>query len=322
MSDAKSPAMVVLDGYTLNPGDLSWESLSQLGELAHYDHTLPAEVVERCADAEVVFTNKTPIDDAAMERLPKLRYIGVLATGYNIVDVEAARRRGIVVTNTPAYGSDSVAQFVFAQLLNWAQPIAYYGDTVKQGRWAASRDFCYYDHSMLQLAGATLGVVGYGAIGRQVATIARAFGMKVLVNTRTRPQSLPEGVEFADLETLASNSDVISLHCPLTDANKAFVNEAFLNRMKSSAYLINTGRGPLIDEAALEKALNERRIAGAALDVLAVEPPSADHPLVALENCTVTPHIAWATLAARQRLMDIAVANLQAFLAGEAQNQV
>lgn len=314
--------IVVVDGYTLNPGDLSWQAFDALGRCTVYDRSTTAQVVERCRDAEVVLTNKVEFGEAEFTRLPRLKYLGVLATGFNVVDIEAAAQRDIVVTNTPAYGSDSVAQFVFAQLLHWAQPVAYYANTVKQQRWSGNADFCYFDHSMVELAGKTLGVVGFGAIGRRVATIASAFGMRVLVSTRTLPKDLPAGVECVDLNQLASESDMVSLHCPLTDANRGFINADFLRRMKSTAYLMNTGRGPLIDEHALFDALRSDAIAGAALDVLSIEPPEHNHPLFALDNCTITPHIAWATVEARTRLMAIAADNLGAFLAGEIKNRV
>lgn len=314
--------IVVVDGFTLNPGDISWQGLKALGDCQIYQRTAAQDLIERCADAEAILTNKVVFSDEVMAQLPALKYLGVMATGYNVVDVDAAARRGIVVTNTPAYGTASVAQFVFAQLLQWAQPVGYYDQTVKARRWSRSDDFCYYDHNMMELAGKTLGLIGYGAIGRQVARIGLAFGMKVLVNTRTTPAELPSGVDAVSLDELASRSDVISLHCPLTADNAGFVNAEFLSAMKSSAFLINTGRGPLIDESALYDALVEQRIAGAALDVLATEPPPSDHPLFSLSNCTITPHIAWATREARQRLMDIAVDNLQAFVDGASLNRV
>ncbi len=314
--------IVVLDGFTLNPGDLSWQGLEQLGECEIYDRTDATQVLERCADAQVIFTNKVVLDAKLLAQFPHLKYIGVTATGYNVVDTQAAKNLGITVTNTPAYGTDSVAQFVFAQLLNWAQPVAYYSDTVKQKRWAKSPDFCYYDHPMLELAGLKLGIIGYGAIGKKVAQIALGFGMQVLTYSRTEPKSLPTGIRFVTLDELSKKSDVISLHCPLTEQNNGFINSAFLSNMKDSAYLINTGRGPLINESDLLHALKEKKIAGAALDVLAVEPPDESNPLIDVENCTITPHIAWATLAARQRLMGIAVNNLQGFMKGEAINRV
>jgi len=314
--------IVIVDGFTLNPGDLSWAGLEALGNCTVYPRTGDEQVVERCRNAEVVLTNKVVFSDQIMAQLPKLRYLGVLATGYNVVDIEAAARRNIAVTNIPAYGSQSVAQFVFAQILQWAQPVSYYAQTVKDKRWQQSPDFCYYDHSMVELAGKTLGIIGFGGIGQKVAQIALAFDMQVLVHTRTVPSQLPQGVQTVELTTLAKESDVISLHCPLTPTNERFIDAAFLQTMKFSAYLINTGRGPLIDEVALFQAIDQQWIAGAALDVLSVEPPQTDHPLFQLERCTITPHIAWATLEARSRLMGIAVDNLSAYLMGHAKNRL
>ncbi len=307
--------IVVTDGFTLNPGDLSWESIAALGELTVFERSDRDQVVERCRDAQLVLTNKVVLDRETLQSLPNLRYIGVLATGYNVVDLEAASELGIVVTNIPAYGPASVAQFVFSLLLNMVQPVHYYRHQVKQGRWSQSPDFCFYDHSMPELAQLTLGIIGFGAIGRKVAQIARGFDMPVVVASRSDPGDLPKGVEFVDMDQLLVHSDVISLHCPLTETNGGMVDGQFLKAMKSTAYLINTARGPLIDEFALEKALKENRIAGAALDVLSQEPPASGHPLMALENCTVTPHIAWSTQAARQRLMGIAARNIEAFIA-------
>jgi len=314
--------IVILDGFTLNPGDLSWQPIQNLGECKIYERTQVNEVLARCSDAQIIFTNKVILDANILAQLPHLKYIGVTATGFNVVDTIAAKKQGIVVTNTPAYGSDSVAQFVFSQLLNWAQPVAYYSDTVKQKRWAKSPDFCYYDAPMIELANLTLGIVGYGAIGKKVAKIALGFGMQVLIHSRTKPQDLPNNIRFVALDELATKSDVISLHCPLNDANSGFVNAEFLANMKDSAYLINTGRGPLINEADLLNALKTNVIAGAALDVLAVEPPDENNPLFEVNNLTITPHIAWATLAARQRLIGIAVNNLKDFLAGKKTNRV
>jgi len=314
--------IAILDGFTLNPGDLSWQPVHDLGECNVYERTDARDVLTRCRDAQIVFTNKVILDANILAQLPQLKYIGVTATGFNVVDTAAAKELGIVVTNTPAYGSDSVAQFVFAQLLNWAQPVAHYSETVKQKRWAKSPDFCYYDAPMIELSNLTLGIVGYGAIGKKVAQIALGFGMQVLIHSRTKPQDLPDGIRFVALDQLAKESDVISLHCPLNDTNAGFVNAAFLANMKNSAYLVNTGRGPLINETDLLDALKNNTIAGAALDVLAVEPPDENNPLFEVNNLTITPHIAWATLAARQRLMGIAVNNLQDFLAGKTTNRV
>lgn len=314
--------IVVVDGFTLNPGDLSWAGFEALGRCTIYPRSTSAQVLERCIDADIILTNKVVFNDAVLAQLPKLKYLGVLATGYNVVDVTAAAKRGIAVTNIPAYGAQSVAQFVFAQILQWAQPVHHYADTVKAKRWQQSPDFCYYDHSMIELAGKTLGIIGYGAIGKKVAQIARGFDMQVLVHTRTPPQNLPGGVEAIDLNGLAKTADIISLHCPLTEANTGFINASFLSAMKASAYLINTGRGALIDESALFQAIDQRRIAGAALDVLSVEPPTSEHPLFQLERCVITPHIAWATLEARSRLMGIAVDNLSAYLLNHSKNRL
>ncbi len=314
--------IVVIDGFTLNPGDLSWAGFEALGDCSIYPRTAPEQVIGRCAEADVVLTNKVVFSDDILAQLPRLKYLGVLATGYNVVDVPAAAKRGIAVTNIPAYGAQSVAQFVFAQILQWAQPVHYYAETVKAKRWQQSADFCYYDHSMVELAGKTLGVIGYGAIGKKVAQIARGFDMSVLVHTRTEPEYLPEGVDSVGLSYLTKNSDIISVHCPLTETNERFINAAFLSSMKSSAYLINTGRGPLVDEDALYHAIDQQRIAGAALDVLSVEPPQVAHPLFQLDRCIITPHIAWATLEARQRLMGIAVDNLSAYLLKRDKNRL
>jgi glycerate dehydrogenase len=313
--------IVVLDGYTLNPGDLSWESLEDLGECTIYDRTSPEEVVSRAADAEIVLTNKTVLDRAAIENLPKLRYIGVLATGYNVVDIEATRERHIVVTNVPTYGTQSVAQMVFAHLLNLTQHVAHHAQTVRNGRWSRSKDFSYWDAPQIELEGLTMGIVGFGRIGQATARLALAFGMRVLAY---EPQELaaPDGVDFLDLSTLFRESDVVSLHCPLTTETQQLVNKERLDLMKESAFLINTSRGPIVDEQALADALNSDRIAGAGLDVLSVEPPKQDNPLLTAKNCYITPHIAWATRASRARLMTMVVANVKAFLDGKLQNVV
>jgi len=314
--------IVVLDGYTLNPGDLSWASLEALGPTTGYDRTAAEETIGRAADAEIVLTNKTLLSRAAIERLPPLRYIGVLATGYNVVDLHAAQKRNIVVTNVPDYATPSVVQMVFAHLLNLTLRVADHGRGVAEGRWTRCKDFCYWDFPLVELAGLTMGIVGVGRSGRAVACVARAFGMNVLANSLSTPPSKMEGVCFVDLDELFRQSDVVSLHCPLTPATEKLVNTERLMLMKPSAYLINTGRGPLVDEAALADALDAGRIAGAGLDVLATEPPPAGNPLLRAKNCWVTPHIAWATRAARQRLLDMAVDNVRAFLAGRPQNVV
>lgn len=314
-------SIVVLDGYTLNPGDLSWNSLQSLWSCTIYDRTPPEDVISRAAEASIVLVNKVFLPAAVIEALPKLRYVGVLATGYNCVDVEAARRRGIVVTNVPTYGTASVAQMAIAHILNLANRVGCHARTVHEGRWTTAADWCYWDHPLTELAGLTLGVVGFGRIGQATARIATALGMRVLA-CDSRPVPPIEGVMSADLETLFRTSDVISLHCPLTAENARMVNQRRLAMMKPTAVLVNTSRGGLIDEEALAEALNSGRIAGAGLDVLSVEPPPADHPLVRARNCFITPHIAWATRAARARLLDIVVENIRGFLAGRPQNVV
>lgn len=313
--------IVVLDGFTLNPGDLSWNELKSIGECEIYDRSPPDDVVPRAGDAEIVLTNKTVLTRDQIQNLPKLKYIGVLATGYNVVDVAAARERNIPVTNVPTYGTRSVAQHTFALLLELTQHVGHHARTVRDGRWTKSPDFCYWDHPLVELHNLTLGIVGFGRIGTAVGEIASAFGMKVLASRATR-QSSPSAIQFVDLETLFRQSDVVSLHCPLTPQTRNLVNQERLAMMKPSAFLLNTSRGPLIDEPALVEALNSGRIAGAALDVLSVEPPTADNPLLRAKNCLITPHIAWATRAARSRLMQIAVANVRAFLDGRPENVV
>ena len=312
--------IVVLDGYTMNPGDLSWKPLEALGECAIYDRTPPERVVERAAGAEVVLTNKVVLDGAVMARLPAIKYIGVLATGYNVVDTAAARERGIVVTNVPAYSTRSVAQLVMALVLELAHHVGDHSRGVHEGRWTRSPDFAYWDWPLVELDGLVMGIVGFGQTGRAVADLARAFGMRVLVHTRT-PTAGP-GVEFVDLATLLRRSDVVSLHCPLTPETEGLVNAKRLALMKPTAFLINTSRGPVVNERDLAEALNTGRIAGAGLDVLSTEPPKADNPLLGAKNCFITPHFAWATRAARERMMKTVVANVRAFLAGRPQNVV
>ena len=319
MDDAK-PKIVVLDGHTLNPGDLNWDALGKIGELTVHDRTPPEQVAERAAEVEIVFTNKTLLPAEAINALPSLKYIGVLATGYNVVDIDAARARDIPVTNIPGYGTESVAQMTFALIFELTQQPALHDASVQAGDWTACPDFCYWKKPLVELDGLTLGLVGYGAIGQAVARLGRAFGMKILVHTRTAKEE--KDTEFADCETVFRESDVVSLHCPLTEENQGFVNAKLLSQMKPTAFLVNTARGPLVDEEALAKALNEEQIAGAATDVLSVEPPSADNPLFGAKNLIITPHIGWATRAARERLMNIAVDNLRAFLNGTPQNVV
>jgi glycerate dehydrogenase len=306
--------IVVLDGYTLNPGDLSWDALRELGSCEIYDRSAPDEIVPRSTSAEIVLTNKVKLNGEYMSSVSTLKYIGVTATGYNIVDVAAARERKVIVTNVPTYGTQSVAQMTFALLLELTQHVGHHAQTVREGRWTRSPDFCYWDYPLIELDGLTLGVIGFGKIGKMVGQLAEAFGMKVLTYSRKQP--------VAEMETLFRRSDIISLHCPLTPQTEHLVNEKRLAWMKPTAFLLNTSRGPLIDESALAKALNEGRIAGAGLDVLAVEPPTADNPLLRAKNCLITPHIAWAMRAARSRLMEAVVENLRAFLAGESKNVV
>lgn len=314
--------IVVLDGYGLNPGDLSWSGWEALGELKVYDRTSPSELLERSEGAEVLITNKTLITANDMALLPELKYIGVLATGYNVVDIDEAKARGIVVTNIPAYSTASVAQMVFAHILNITQRVGYYADENIRGRWTNNADFCYWDTNLVELDGKKMGIVGYGNIGKATARIALAFGMEVLAYTSKDQKDLPQGVKKATLDELFAESDVISLHCPLTPDTKELVNANRLKTMKRSAILINTGRGPLINEKDLADALNEGCIAGAGLDVLSVEPSVAGNPLLSAKNCFITPHIAWATKEARTRLMDIAINNLRSYQEGNIINNV
>lgn len=314
--------IVVLDGYALNPGDLSWDEMKLLGELEIYDRTSPEQVLERSIGAEVLITNKTVLTSDHMDALPNLKYIGVLATGYNVVDINAAKEHNIVVTNIPAYSTQSVAQMVFAHLLNITQRVGYYSKENNNGRWAKNQDFCYWDTNLIELAGKKIGIVGFGNIGQATARIALAMGMKVLAYTSKNQADLPTGILKVDLDELFSASDVISLHCPLTPETKELVNTKRLNMMKKNAILINTGRGPLINEKDLADALNKESIAGAGLDVLSTEPPLADNPLLTAKNCFITPHIAWATYEARTRLMQIAIDNLKSYMEGNIINNV
>lgn len=314
--------IIVLDGYGLNPGDLSWSGMEALGELKVYDRTSPSELLERAKDAEVLITNKTLITGTDMEALPRLKYIGVLATGYNVVDIDAARLRGIVVTNIPAYSTNSVAQMVFAHLLNITQRVAHYAEDNRQGRWTQNSDFCYWDTPLIELDGKKMGIVGFGNIGQATARIAQAMGMEVCAYTSKDASVLPSGVQKVSLDELFTICDVVSLHCPLTPETKDMVNAERLKTMKPTAILINTGRGPLVNEIDLSDALNRGVIAAAGLDVLSTEPPADNNPLLTARNCFVTPHIAWATLEARTRLMDIAVCNLKSYKEGNIVNNV
>ncbi len=314
--------IVVVDGFTLNPGDLSWAALERLGKCRIYERSAPAEIVPRCGDAQIILTNKAVLSRDQIFALPILKYIGVSATGYNIVDVVAARERNIPVCNVPAYGTKSVAQMTFALLLELTQRVGHHAQTVRDGRWSRNPDFCYWDFPLIELDGLTMGIVGFGQIGRAVGELARAFGMTVLASTRTGNSSADYTAEFVDLDTLFRQSDVITLHCPLTPETKHLVGVKRLALMKPTTFLLNTSRGPLIDEAALAEALNSGRIAGAGLDVLSIEPPPPENPLFTAKNCFITPHIAWATRAARARLLDMSVANIEAFLRGQPVNVV
>jgi glycerate dehydrogenase len=314
--------IVVLDGFTLNPGDLSWQALQKLGECKIYERTPANEIVSRASHAEIVLTNKTPLSRETIASLPSLRYIGVLATGHNIVDSDAARERRIPVSNIPTYGTSSVAQMVFAHILNLTHHVAHHAGTVRAGRWTASADFCYWDLPLVELEGLTLGVVGFGRIGQAAARLAEAFGMEVVSHDRVESQVSVQGYQPVSLEDLFRQSDVVTLHCPLTPETEAMVNKERLSMMKTTAFLINTSRGPLIDEQALARALESGRIAGAGLDVLSTEPPHPDNPLLTAPRCFITPHIAWATRAARQRLLSTALENVRSFLNGKPANVV
>lgn len=314
--------IAVLDGYTMNPGDLDWSPLENLGECRIFDRTPRQQVIERAQGAEILITNKVPLGAGEIQALPQLRYIGVTATGVNVVDLDTARRQDIVVTNVPAYSTPAVAQQTFALILEVVRGVGQHAELVRQGRWNESPDFSFQVSPQIELAGQTLGLVGFGAIGQAVARVGQAFGMEIVVHTRTaRSQEWPE-VDFVSLDDLFRRADIVSLHCPLTDQTEQMVDGRRLALMKEAAYLINTARGGLVDESALAQALEQGRLAGAGLDVLSQEPPLADNPLLSAPNCLITPHLAWATQAARQRLMDTVIANVAAFLDGKPQNRV
>jgi len=307
--------IVVLDGFTLNPGDLSWEPLNTFGEVIIHDRTPKELIIAHANEAEILFTNKTPLKRDHFEQLPKLKYIGVLATGYNIVDVDAAKEFGIVVTNIPAYGTKSVAQFVFAHILEICHHVGEHAQSVRMGKWNRSEDFCYWNKPLIELDGKTLGIIGTGRIGFETAKIATAFGMRVIAYA-PRPKMPPEGItlEYVALEALYAQSDIISLHCPLTDETRGMINEGAFAKMKEGVIIINTSRGPLIDEDALVRALESAKVYAAGLDVLSKEPPVEPLPLYAFEQCNITPHIAWAPFAARERLLATAIENLKGYL--------
>ena len=315
--------IVVLDAYCLNPGDLSWDALSQLGDVTLYDRTPPSEAATRAAGATAVFTNKTPLPAATLALLPDLKYIGVLATGYNVVDIAAARTHGIAVTNIPTYGTASVAQFVFALLLEMCHHAGLHSDATRAGDWTRNPDWSFWKSPLIELAGKTLGIVGFGRIGRATARIGDAFGMKIIANDtlESNPPAYPD-FKFAPFEDLLRESDVVSLHSPLFPETQGMINALTLSLMKPSAFLINTSRGPLVVDQDLADALNTHRLAGAAVDVLSAEPPAADNPLLSARNCLVTPHIAWATREARARLMDLAIGNLSGWISGRPVNVI
>ena len=315
-------SIVILDGYTANPGDLSWDGLKELGVLTVYDRTKPEETIERAKEAEIVLTNKVLLRREEIEQLPRLKYIGVLATGYNVVDLEATRERGIIVTNVPAYSTESVAQMVFAHLLTITNRTEHYAIQNREGRWTASPDFSYWDTTLTELAGKTFGIVGLGNIGQRVAAIAQAFGMKVIAYTSKAASQLPAYIEKKTMDELLAESDVLSLHCPLTPDTQHLINRETLQKMKPTAILINTGRGPLVNDQDVAEALNKKQLKAFCADVLTEEPPRADNPLLQCEHAFITPHIAWATSEARSRLIAVATENVKAFVEGKAKNVV
>jgi glycerate dehydrogenase len=314
--------IIVLDGYTENPGDISWSPLEKLGDVTVYDRTCPEETVDRCAGAEAVLTNKVIMSEDVINHLPSLKYIGVLATGYNVVDIEAAHKRGIVVTNIPAYSTQSVAQMVFAHILNAAMQVNHYAEENRMGRWSRSEDFCWMDTPVMELCGKTLGIVGLGNIGSTVASIAHAFGMKVIAQTSKAQEQLPIYINKVTDEILFQSSDIITLHCPLTDNTREMICAESIGKMKKGVIVVNTGRGPLVNEQDMAAALQEGRVGAFCADVLSVEPPSSDNPLFSCPNAFITPHIAWASHEARARLIHIAAQNLRAFISGQPQNTV
>lgn len=307
----------ILDGYSLNPGDLDWSPVERLGDVTLFDRTPADKIVERAADADIVLTNKVPFSADTLRQLPRLRFICVLATGYNIIDTEAAARQGVVVANIPAYSTMSVAQMAFAHILNITNHVASYAREVADGKWTNCPDFCFWDSALTELAGKTMGIVGLGNTGMATARIAVAMGMKVVAMTSKSADTLPEGITPAPLDDVLASTDVVSLHCPLTPSTRHLINAASIAKMKPSAILINTGRGPLVDEQAVADALNGGRLAAFGADVLSQEPPRGDNPLLSARNCFLTPHIAWATLEARTRLMSTATENVRQFIAGE-----
>jgi Lactate dehydrogenase and related dehydrogenases len=314
--------IVELDGYGLNPGDLSWDAISKLGEFKLYDRTSQEDVVSRAKDAEVILINKVNITDEIMAQLPKLKYIGVLATGYNVVDIEAASRRGVLVSNIPAYSTDSVAQMTFAHILNMVNRVEHYADLNRKGHWSNNPDFCYWDTPLMEISGKTIGVLGLGSIGSKVARIAQDFGMDVYAFTSKSSSELPAGIQKTTIDGLLSVSDILTLHCPLTSETRELINKESLKKMKHGALLINTGRGQLVNEQDVAEALNCGQLGGYGADVMCEEPPLADNPLFAQPNAFITPHVAWATIEARTRLMNILEENLKSYIDGSPKNIV
>ena len=315
--------IVILDSYTENPGDLSWDGIARLGELTVYDRSAPEDVIRRIGDAEVVFTNKTPITREVLDACPSIRFISVLATGYNCVDYVYAKEKGIPVTNIPAYGTDSVGQFAIALLLEICHHIGHHSDTVRSGKWTSSPDFCYWDYPLIELAGKTMGIIGFGRIGQVVGRVAKALGMRVLAFSRSESESGRAIADaYVDLDTLLRESDVVSLHCPLFPETEGIINRDTIAKMKDGAILINNSRGQLVVEQDLADALNSGKLAAAGLDVVSVEPIRADNPLLGAKNCIITPHISWAAKEARERIMQMAEKNLQAYLDGSPINVV
>lgn len=314
--------IVVLDGYSVNPGDLSWEGLKALGDVVIYDRTSADQLLQRAEDADCILTNKVVVSADSMKKLPRLRYIGVLATGYNVVDVDSATERGITVTNIPAYSTDSVVQMTFAHILNITNQVARYSLLNREGRWSRSKDFCYWEKPLPELSGMRIGIIGMGNIGRKVASVALAFGMKVFAATSKQPEELPSGIVKMPFDDIISSCDIITLHCPLTASTLKMINKSAIGKMRDGAIVINTGRGGLVDEQDVADALSLGKLGAYGADVLSQEPPSAGNPLLSAPNAFITPHIAWATKEARQRLTDIATDNIRAFIEGRPQNTV
>ena len=314
--------IVVMDGKGVNPGDMSWKQIQHFGELIVYERTASEEIIDHVGDAEIVLTNKTVFDEDTIAKLKNVKYIGVLATGYNVVDLKAASKRGIVVTNIPAYSTDSVAQMTFAHILNVTNHVDHYARASRDGEWSRCPDFCYWDKPLVELAGKTIGIIGLGNIGMKVANIALNFGMNVIAYTSKEPKEIPNGINKASIDNILSDSDIISLHCPLTKQTRELINKDSIAKMKRSVIVVNTGRGPLVNEEDVANALHNGLIGAYCADVMCSEPPSADNPLFVEQNAYITPHVAWASKEARIRLMDIAEKNIHSFLSGKPINVV